>query len=83
MHERPGIEVAGLVHDGPGLVAAEGQDLVDDAEVMIGESSKGHVNARSNKPATYDPSEKHEATEYVVLPIGDDLATRMKAARRQ
>jgi hypothetical protein len=37
------------------------------------------MQARSNKPSTYDPSEKHEATEYVVLPIGDDLATRMKA----
>jgi hypothetical protein len=36
------------------------------------------MQKRTDSPPTYDPSEKHQATEYVTLPIGDQLAIRMK-----
>lgn len=32
----------------------------------------------TDSPARYEPSEKHESSEYVHLPLNDDLATRMR-----
>jgi hypothetical protein len=36
------------------------------------------MRALAEEPARYEPAEKHEGNEYLQLPIGDDLAARMR-----
>jgi hypothetical protein len=36
------------------------------------------MNEKTDAPDTYQPSEKYASTEYLVLPIGDELVTSMR-----
>jgi hypothetical protein len=52
-----------------------------DVQLALGEIAAATVSAmdkRTDMPVKYEPAEKHEAIEYVCLPIDDDLATRMR-----
>lgn len=51
---------------------------VQDALREIAISTRDAMLHLAHDPEKYQPSEKHERTEYLYLPIGDDLAERMR-----
>ncbi len=58
------------------LVAVDG-----DVQAALGEMAKATWDAMqelSNDPPKYEPSEKYASSEYVHLPLGDDLAERIR-----
>lgn len=51
---------------------------VQDALKEMAEFTWNTMQEKDNNPSVYLPSEKHGATEYVYLPLADDLAERMR-----
>lgn len=51
---------------------------VQDALKDMAKATWARMEDKDTNPSRYEPSEKHESSEYVYLPLGDDLAERMR-----
>jgi hypothetical protein len=51
---------------------------VQDALREMTVATRDAMRDLAEEPARYEPAEKHEGHEYLQLPIGDDLAARMR-----
>ena len=56
-----------------------------DVQAALREMAQATLDAMQKDedgPAQYEPSEKHGATEYLYLPLGDDLATSVRSLHK-
>lgn len=51
---------------------------VQDALKDMAKTTWATMQHQDTNPSRYEPSEKHESSEYVYLPVGDNLAERMR-----
>ena len=57
----------------------------NDVQTALGEmavATRDAMRELAEEPGRYEPAEKHEGHEYLQLPIGDDLAERMRAVHQ-
>jgi hypothetical protein len=65
-------------HNGESFVAVPVDAGVQQALREMAELTLEAMKADDGGPSKYEPSEKHAATEYVYLPLGDDLAESVR-----
>lgn len=76
-----------VIEFGVGRDEGNGQTFVAvpvDADVQAAvremvETTWEAMQSDDNAPAKYEPSEKHAATEYLILPLSDDMASSIRA----